>query len=128
MRYLLDTHALLWFQDLDPNLSSEALAVIRSGQNECWVSYATVFEISIKISLQKLQLPLPITEFVEKKIVQSNFKLLQIKLPHLTQLSTLPWHHRDPFDRLLIAQALSENLTLVSGDRQMKSYPVHILW
>lgn len=128
MRILLDTHALLWFHESSPKLSNSALEVILSKQSERFVSYATLWELAIKSSMNRLVLGTGMNDFVNEKIVGHGMKVLNMEVAHLEKLALLPWHHRDPFDRILVAQALSENLTLVSGDKQMKSYPVGILW
>jgi len=128
MAYLLDTHALLWFQEGNQALSKAALEILKDKEHECWVSYVSLFELSIKISLGKMRLPLPLPHFIQEKVIGGDFKLLQIEVFHLNRLVSLPWHHRDPFDRLLAAQAEVEHFTLISGDAIFSRYPVKVLW
>ena len=115
MRLLLDTHAFLWFLLDDPN-------------NEIHVSPATYWEIAIKIALRKYALPEPFEVFMEREIVINDFRILPIELKHVAIITTMPLHHRDPFDRLLIAQAIVEQIPIVNGDTAFDPYPVNRLW
>jgi PIN domain nuclease of toxin-antitoxin system len=125
--YLLDTHALLWYASNDPRLPAAMAALIADVEVGIVISRATLWEIAIKDSLGKLILPRPYQEWVA--LIRSfDFMILEISDQHLFQLITLPPHHRDPFDRLLIAQAISENLTLLSRDAHFSSYPVRVRW
>ncbi len=128
MRLLLDTHAFLWFLLNDPRLSTTARALIADPNNGIEVSPATYWEIAIKISLGKYVLPEPFQEFMEREIAANQFRILPIEPRHVTPLTTLPFHHRDPFDRLLVAQAMVEQIPLVSNDPALDAYPVRRLW
>lgn len=128
MRLLLDTHALLWFLTGAPALSKAAQACIEDGANAVWVSPASYWEIAIKISLGKYRLPEPLADFMERELGRNDLAILPITLRHAARVSTLPFHHRDPFDRLIVAQSLEESLTLVSADSAMDAYGTHRLW
>jgi PIN domain nuclease of toxin-antitoxin system len=128
MRLLLDTHALLWFLLKDSQLSNTALSVIADPNNQIEVSPASYWELAIKISSGKYGLQQPYQSFLEGEIKTHSFTILPIAISHTTILTTLPFHHRDPFDRLLIAQAMAEQIPLVSGDTAFDAYPVQRLW
>jgi PIN domain nuclease of toxin-antitoxin system len=125
---LLDTHALLWFLVNDAKLSRTALALITDPGNDIVVSPASLWEIAIKIGLRKYRLPEPFQPFMERQLELNDFQLLPIEIKHTAVLTTLPFHHRDPFDRLLIAQAMVEEIPLISGDAALDSYPISRLW
>jgi PIN domain nuclease of toxin-antitoxin system len=128
MRLLLDTHALLWFWEGDTRLSEDARAALLDANNARFVSYATAWEIAIKVSLGKLFLAISFEELFPAMVLASGFQPLPIKFEHLGRILSLPWHHRDPFDRVLIAQADREQLIVVSGDPQFLTYGVSVLW
>ncbi len=128
MRLLLDTHALLWLLDGDAALSPAAHTAISDAQNEKLLSVSSLWEITIKTGLGKLALKQTLPEFLGLVEQTRAVQPLAIRPPHLLRLATLPHHHRDPFDRLIIAQALSENCTLVSRDGQLDAYGVSRLW
>jgi PIN domain nuclease of toxin-antitoxin system len=128
MRLLLDTHALLWFALDHPNLSAAAQSLILDPANEKLISPATYWEIAIKFSRGKLDFSQPYAEFMADAIDGNGFGILPVLVPHTTVVSTLPFHHRDPFDRLLVAQALAENVPIVSADTALDPYGVRRLW
>lgn len=128
MRLLLDTHALLWFVSNHPNLSSHAARIIGDPANQKIVSIVSLWEITIKVSLGRLSLALPLADFINVHLTPSKVQLLQIEIPHLLTLETLLHHHSDPFDRLLAAQALTENISFVSVDAAFDSYGVQRIW
>jgi PIN domain nuclease of toxin-antitoxin system len=128
MRLLLDTHAVLWFLREPEKLPPKVLEEIESAGADARVSLATLWEIAIKASLKKLYLPKEYDELFPQSVTDSGLSLLGIEPQHVGWLSRLPWHHRDPFDRLLIAQAHVEQLTLVSCDPNFPAYAVPILW
>jgi PIN domain nuclease of toxin-antitoxin system len=128
MRLLLDTHAFLWFVLDGPQLSATARALIADPSNEIDVSPATYWEITIKIRLEKYILPDPFQEFMEREIAINRFNILPIEPRHVAPLTTLPFHHKDPFDRLLVAQAMVEQIPLVSNDSDLDAYPIRRLW
>ncbi len=128
MRLLLDTHAFLWFILDDPKLSDKARGLIADPDNVVEISPASYWEIAIKISLKKYTLPESYETFMDRELKQNSFRILPIEPKHTAILTELPFHHRDPFDRLLIAQAKSENIPLVSTDAAMDAYPIKRLW
>lgn len=119
MRYLLDTHILLWARSAPDKLSEKGLAILQSADNELHVSIATLWECAIKSSVGKLHLP---TGFYS--IVANDYRMLSVEIPHLEAYANLPMHHRDPFDRMLIAQAQVSGLILVTHDRKFGLYDV----
>jgi len=124
MNLLLDTHALLWWLDNHKALSTKARRAIRDGRNTVFVSAATAWEISIKQALRKLQAP----DDLEDALVANRFRPLPIAIHHAIAAGRLPRYHDDPFDRMLVAQAQAEHLTLVTHDARLNSYDVPILW
>lgn len=128
MRVLLDTHTLLWFALNDPQLSSAAMAVILDSASDKLVSPASYWEIAIKVSLGKYVLSRPYEDFMRNAIDQNGFHYLHIEPRHTAALISLPYHHRDPFDRLLIAQAMVEQILIISGDPAFDAYPITRLW
>ena len=128
MNLLLDTHTLLWFALNDPQLSVRALDLIKDAANEKLVSPASYWEIAIKISVGKYALSEPYEEFMRKAIDLNGFKYLHIEPRHTAALTSLPYHHRDPFDRLLIAQAMVDGAVIVGGDSVFDAHPVTRLW
>ena len=124
MRLLLDTHILLWFLSAAPALPERLHRLIEDPGNDVLVSVASLWEIAIKVSLGKLELMKPFTELFPAHLEQDSIDILPIRIAHLVTLSTLPFHHRDPFDRLIIAQCLTERLTLVTADQALDSYNV----
>jgi PIN domain nuclease of toxin-antitoxin system len=127
VKLLLDTHALLWFQAGDRRLSRSARAAIEAGDAEAILSAAVVWEMAIKASLGRLQLPATVERYVEEKIGQG-YRVLAVSWEHAARVEQLPWHHRDPFDRLLAAQALVEGYPVVTRDRGFKKYGVDVIW
>jgi len=121
MNLLLDTHAFLWYYSGSSELSSNARLAIENPENIFFVSVTSLWEIAIKNSLGKLDLDAPLTVFFQD-VVQKGFPLMPIDLSHILQSATLPWHHRDPFDRIIIGQALAENMSLVSRDALFEPY------
>lgn len=127
MRYLLDTHTYLWWMSQPERLGVEARSALEERASLVFVSVATFWELSIKVSLGKLSLSLGVEQLAEA-LVNDGFSLLPIKISHCAVVSGLPFHHRDPFDRLLAAQSLNENLILLSRDEAFDSYSVSRLW
>jgi PIN domain nuclease of toxin-antitoxin system len=125
---LLDTHAWLWFVLGDPQLSVGARNHILDPANFKFVSPASYWEISIKISLGKYALSAPYPQFMRRAITGNGFKFLHISPRHTERVSVLPLHHRDPFDRLLIAQALVEGMSFVSNDGNFAPYGLSVIW
>jgi PIN domain nuclease of toxin-antitoxin system len=125
---LLDAHTLLWFVWDDPHLSPTAKALIEDPTNHKFVSVATCWEIAIKVGLKKLDLGEPAATFLPRELATNGFDLLGIELIHATSVEALPPHHKDPFDRLLVAQAMIEKLPVVSVDTQLDAYGITRLW
>ena len=128
MRLLLDSHALLWFCEGNAALSATARTAIEDLGNDKFVSHATAWEVAIKASLGKLKLAVRYNELFPGALVTNGFLALSLDFRHFDELRSLPFHHRDPFDRLLIAQARVEGLTLVSCDSNFQPYGVPLLW
>lgn len=127
MRYLLDTHTLLWFLQDDPQLPEKVGNEIANVENSCYVSIASLWEIAIKINLGKLAIKFPFVKFASY-LADNDIEVLQIGFDHLIQVATLNLHHRDPFDRIIIAQGLVENLMIISKDENFPNYTDRILW
>lgn len=123
MKLLLDTHAFLWTALLRKRLSAAAIDAIEEPANDVFVSVASVWEIEIKRAKGKL----PVPDKIEEALSESRFLPLPVTLEHVLTVESLPHHHRDPFDRILIAQAQREGMTLVSSDREFRRYPVAVL-
>ncbi len=128
MRVLLDTHALIWAVD-DPNkLSATARTSLENSMNDLLLSAATIWEIAIKVELKKISLSKPYPEWMNQALVDLGATLLPITVEYAAAQSTLPSHHRDPFDRLIIAQALTEQIPIVCADSTFDRYGVLRLW
>lgn len=123
MKFLLDTHILLWFLDNDSKLSNEVREIIINPRNLVFVSAISAWEIAIKQSLGKLIAP----NNLEEALRFSRLEVLPVTLPHGLKIADLPMHHKDPFDRMLIAQALIENMTMITVDEKFKLYDVPLL-
>lgn len=128
MKLLLDTQCWLWWFAQPERLNSEAIAQIDNETNELWLSVASVWEMGIKVAIGKLPLPEPLDSYISSRMMQLGAKSLSITASHAVQASALPLHHRDPFDRMLIAQAQMEEMMLVSADSIFRQYNVSILW
>lgn len=128
MRVLLDTHALLWFLLADHKLSQRAQGMISDAETVVEISPASYWEIAIKISLGKYELPEPYAQFMERELRINDFSILPILPRHTALLTNLPFHHRDPFDRLLIAQSMAEAIPLVSCDQNFDAYAISRIW
>ncbi|MPY89050.1 MAG: PIN domain-containing protein [Luteitalea sp.] len=127
MRLLVDTHAFLWYLAGDRQLSRTARRAIDDSNGEWWLSVASVWELAIKSSLGRLTLPVPVNEYVADK-VQQGLRVLSVEWVHAAGIERLPFHHRDPFDRLMVAQAQSEGLAVVTKDPAFRKYGVRTVW
>ncbi|MCP4663109.1 MAG: type II toxin-antitoxin system VapC family toxin [bacterium] len=127
MKLLLDTHCWLWMQMAPGRLSEPATEWLADSSNELFLSAVTSWEIAVKWSLGKLPLPMPPEEYVPSRMERQGVRGLAIQHRHALHTASLPLHHRDPFDRLLIAQAQLEKLPLLTADRQLEAYDVEIL-
>jgi len=127
MRFLIDTHTFLWFINDSSSLSSSARDILEI-DNDVVLSVANIWEIAIKFSLGKLALPKSFSEFIPEQINLNQIDILQIEIEHLDTVSSLPFHHRYPFDRLIIAQAMNEKIAIVSADKMFDFYNIKRIW
>jgi PIN domain nuclease of toxin-antitoxin system len=128
VKLLLDTHAFLWWVEGTPALGRRARAAVANPDNDVFVSIASCWEMAIKRSLGKLRLAQRLDRFIPEQLTLNGFSLLPMELRHVLAVADLPFHHRDPFDRLLATQALHDDLTVVSNDRVFRSYRVTVIW
>ncbi|TVP62009.1 MAG: type II toxin-antitoxin system VapC family toxin [Nodularia sp. (in: Bacteria)] len=130
MMFLLDTHTFIWYVMDNSRLSNQVIELINDENNQIFVSVASLWEIAIKQSIGKFTFnqPLPFEIFITQQLHLNDFSLLEIKISHVAVISSLPLHHRDPFDRLLIAQSIVENIPLLSADQIFDAYPIQRLW
>ena len=128
MRALLDTHAFLWWIENDPRLSTRAREIIADDGNDIILSAVSVWEIAIKASLVRLAIRGDIAAFVNSNVTANGFEVLPLLIEHALRVASLPDHHRDPFDRALVAQAQVEDVALLTADRAISRYSVKILW
>jgi PIN domain nuclease of toxin-antitoxin system len=128
MKLLLDTHVFLWLNDDTERLSQTVKELCSSGEHEFYLSIVSPWEMQIKYQLGKLSLAMPIAELINKNTQENNINLLQINLSHISYLEQLPAHHKDPFDRIIIAQAIIEGMTIVTIDHLFVDYPVRVVW
>ena len=128
MTLLLDSHAFLWFCQGDSSLSSRAKALIEDASNRKLLSVASCWEIAIKAGLGKLALGESSGTYIPAALSRTGFEILSISLAHATGVEQLPHHHKDPFDRLLVAQAMAEAIPIISVDPQLDAYPITRLW
>lgn len=128
MRLLLDTHAFLWWIGDDPRLPAGARSAIGNGANEVFFSAVSAWEIAIKTGLGRVEVPRPLEHFVTEQVRVNGFEVLPVHLRHALAVSSLPGLHRDPFDRMLVAQGMQEGLTLVTGDPEIARYGAEVTW
>ena len=128
MRVLLDTHVFIWWVEGARVLPAKARAAIANPDNECLLSVASAWELAIKASLGKLKLSLPVRRFVVENAAANGFRMLEIGIGHVGRVESLAPHHGDPFDRLLIAQALEEKLPVITADPVFGKYGVKRIW
>lgn len=127
-RVLIDTHVFLWWLADDPALSTRARTCLSDPGTEVLFSAASGWELAIKASAGRLEVRGPLERFVTEELAANRMEMLPVALGHAMRVASLPWHHRDPFDRLLVAQALVERIPLVTADRALRRYGVEILW
>lgn len=128
MKLLLDTHVFLWMNHSPEKLSTRFLELCKQAQDELYLSLVTPWEMQIKQQIGKLKIASPIAEMLEKNQQINRIQLLPIALEHILALDQLPLHHGDPFDRLLIAQSMVENMALVTADEKIRRYDVDVVW
>jgi PIN domain nuclease of toxin-antitoxin system len=127
MNLLLDTHAFLWYITNDPRLPRYAYDAIRDRSNEVFLSVVSVWEALVKHQAGKLALPVPADQYISDRQTAHRIASLELDVAAVSRLLALPMHHRDPFDRMLICQALHRDLTIVTSDEQFRRYPVRLL-
>jgi PIN domain nuclease of toxin-antitoxin system len=127
MRFLIDTHVLVWYLDGNSKLPVKVREELNNPENTIVISIASIWELAIKLGLKKINIKNTLPE-IEDYIAERDFTMLNISFRHLTALAELLQYHSDPFDRLLIAQAIAEDMTIISADKQFKDYPVNVLW
>jgi PIN domain nuclease of toxin-antitoxin system len=128
MNILIDTQSIIWFAENNTLLSKTARAAIEDADNTCYVSMASFWEMSIKINLGKLSVNgLTLSEFMNE-VAENDFKTLDIQRAHIFENALLPLHHRDPFDRLIVAQAITEDMHIVSNDDAFDAYSITRIW
>jgi PIN domain nuclease of toxin-antitoxin system len=128
MKLLIDTHTFLWFIESDPNLSGNALVYLKDGSNEIYLSVASVWEITIKVGNSKLRIAEPLGSFIHEQLDLNRINAMSIRAEHAASVSGLPLHHRDPFDRLIVAQSIVEQMPIISKDAAFDAYGVTRLW
>jgi len=128
MRILLDTHSFLWFVAGDARIGSTARSLIADLNNTALLSIASLWEIAIKVSLGKLRFTEPFETLIAEQLALNAINVLPIEFDDLIEVTRLPFHHRDPFDRLLVAQAIARGLPIVSRDPVLDDYPIERLW
>jgi PIN domain nuclease of toxin-antitoxin system len=128
MNLLLDTHTFIWWADEPEKLSKDALDALEDENNRLFLSLVSIWEIQIKVQLGKMKLILPLKDLVESQEAANDLTILPISREHIFTLDNLPFHHKDPFDRLLIAQATVDGATIVSVDSRLAVYSVALLW
>lgn len=128
MKILLDTHAFIWLDTQPEKLSKSAMEICQNVDNQLYLSMASVWEIQIKVQLGKLVLKIPLADMLKVQQQENDLNILNIALEHIYQLQNLPFHHNDPFDRLIIAQSSLEKMTLVSADGKFSNYDISVCW
>jgi len=128
MKILLDTHAFLWWISDDPRLGKAARERIADHRNEVFLSVASTWELAIKVNLGRLAVSGNFETWLLSQLAGNRFEVLPILLPHVLALTRLPPHHKDPFDRILIAQAIGETMTFLTADAHIAQYPVEVVW
>ena len=128
MNYLLDTHTLLWITTEDSKLSENAKDLYLNNENEILLSMASIWELAIKSSINKISFDTTLEDYIEQHVRSNNIKILDIELSHVIRVENLPFHHRDPFDRLIIAQAIEEKLPIISKDNFFDKYDIQRKW
>lgn len=126
MRVLIDTHVLLWGLESEAKLSRRVRTLLPAA--EVWISVASLWEIIAKVQIGKLTFPRPVGDYLAGKLAANGVSVLSLTFEHVRRLEELPLHHRDPFDRILVAQSLAEKLPLVTSDRLFERYPIELIW
>jgi PIN domain nuclease of toxin-antitoxin system len=128
VKVMLDTQVLIWWANDVSNISDRVQSIIFDVNNELLVSLVSIWEIQIKVSLGKLSLPRPLADIIATQVSENQIKIMQIDLSHIYTLDLLPLHHRDPFDRIIIAQAINEKISIASIDKAFDAYSIQRIW
>jgi PIN domain nuclease of toxin-antitoxin system len=128
MKLMLDTHAFIWWDSEPAKLSSQALALCQDPANQLLLSVASVWEMQIKLQLGKLTIRIPLADVITHQQQTNNVDIVPITLTHVLTLDGLPSYHKDPFDRLIIAQAMVEGIAVISNDPMFAHYPIKLIW
>lgn len=128
MKLLLDTHAFIWWDSQADKLSAEVLALCMDRTNSIYLSVASIWEMQIKTRLGNLTLNMPLKDVIEGQRSKNRVRILPIELEHVLTIENLPYLHKDPFDRMLVAQAVWEQMIILSKDPEIKKYPVTVTW
>jgi len=128
MKYLIDTHTFLWIIEDNKNLTEKVRTIYIDNSNEIFLSVASIWEMAIKISLNKLSIRGQLVKFIDRHAIENNIRLLSIQPHHIFSIEKLPFHHRDPFDRLLLSQCLQEKMHLLSKDKEFDKYGINRIW
>ncbi len=126
--YLIDTHVAIWLASEPDNLSQLVKKIYLDDKNKLYLSVASIWEMAIKISLKKLVLPISLRDFLNDHILANHMDILHLKPDHCARVSEMPFYHRDPFDRVLVAQALHEKMSLISKDSVFRKYDCELVW
>jgi PIN domain nuclease of toxin-antitoxin system len=127
MKALLDTHTFLWAISGNQKLSQRASEIF-AGPSDLWLSVASIWEILIKVQIGKMSLPGPVGPYLVKKLTENRIETLPVRVDHVMRIERLLPHHRDPFDRILIAQSVEESLPIITSDAVFRDYPVRVIW
>ncbi len=128
MKFLIDTHIFLWMGSAPDALSKSALEILLNTENDLYISICSIWEMQIKHQLGKLELDMPLQELWKRQRDDALINLMQIEESHIWKLETLPQHHKDPFDRLLIAQASFEDIPIITADKHIARYDIKTIW
>ncbi|MEY3759857.1 MAG: hypothetical protein RIR39_1348 [Pseudomonadota bacterium] len=128
MKILLDTHAFIWLDSQPEKLSKKAMDLCQDTDNQLYLSMASLWEMQIKVQLGKLKLKIQLEDMLAIQQQVNDLSVLNFSLAHIFQLQALPFHHNDPFDRIIIAQSMLENMTLISVDEKLQTYNISVLW
>ncbi|MCQ8118281.1 type II toxin-antitoxin system VapC family toxin [Methylomonas rosea] len=128
MKFLLDTHVFIWLDSEPEKLGMTALTICQNHNNDLYLSMASVWEMQIKQQLGKLKLKLPLNQLIDEQCVNNGLRILPMETRHIYALNDLPFHHKDPFDRLILTQARLEKISLITADKAFSHYDVDLIW
>ncbi|MCF7859549.1 MAG: type II toxin-antitoxin system VapC family toxin [Candidatus Cloacimonetes bacterium] len=128
MKYMLDTNVFLWLIEDNPKLTQKVRRKFTHPKNTIYLSIVSLWEIAIKTNIGKLKLEDPFSVFIDKYVFENYIEILDLKIDHIKQFKELEYYHKDPFDRTIIAQSISEDISLIASDKIFSKYPVKVLW